>query len=108
MKQTTKELLGARIRELRKLRKLTQNQLSKKVDIDPKHVSRIEVGKSFPSLDTLERMANALKVELHAFFEFERNAKSTGELKKVVTELLKGVDNDQLKLVVKVLKALVQ
>ena len=108
MKQSTKKLLGVRIQELRKLRKLTQAQLSQKVDIDAKHLSRIEVGKSFPSLDTLEKIANALKVELQAFFKFDRKEKSTRELKKVVTELLKDADKDKLMLVVKVLKTLVQ
>jgi transcriptional regulator with XRE-family HTH domain len=108
MKQSTKKLLGVRIQELRKLRKLTQAQLSQKVDIDAKHLSRIEVGKSFPSLDTLDKLANALKVELHSFFEFESKERSTRELKKVVTELLKDTDKDKLMLVVKVLKALVQ
>jgi transcriptional regulator with XRE-family HTH domain len=108
MKQSTKELLGVRIQEVRKLRKLTQAQLSQKVDIDAKHLSRIEVGKSFPSLDTLEKIANALKVELQAFFKFDRKEKSTRELKKVATELLKEADKDKLMLVVNVLKALVR
>ena len=36
---------------------IPQDQLSQKVDIDPNHLSRIEVGRSFPSLDTLERLA---------------------------------------------------
>ncbi len=71
-------------------------------------LSRTEVGRNFASLDILEKIANALKVELHAFFEFERKEKSTKELKEVVTELLKDVDKDKLKLVVKVLKALVR
>ena len=108
MKQSTKKLLGVRIQELRKLRKLTQAQLSQKVDIDAKHLSRIEVGNSFPSLETLDKIANALKVELQAFFDFDRKEKSTRELKKAVTELLKDADKDKLMLVVKVLKALVR
>ena len=108
MKQSTRKLLGIRIQELRKIRGLTQDQLSEKVGIDAKHISRIEVGRSFPSLDTLEKLANALKVELHAFFEFERKEKGTRELKKAVNELLKDADKDKLRLVVKVLKALVR
>jgi transcriptional regulator with XRE-family HTH domain len=56
--KTTKELLGARIKELRKARGLSQEQLSEKINIDPKHLSRIiEVGKSYPSLDTAEKLA---------------------------------------------------
>jgi len=50
--KTTKELLGSRIKEIRKLRRLSQEELSEKINIDPKHLSRIEVGRGFPSLDT--------------------------------------------------------
>ena len=35
--KTTKQLLGQRIKELRKLRGLSQDELSEKVGIDPKH-----------------------------------------------------------------------
>ena len=62
--KTTKELLGARIKELRKAKGLSQDELSEKINIDPKHLSRIEVGKSYPSLDTLEKTANARKIEI--------------------------------------------
>ncbi len=108
MKQSTKELLGVRIQELRKIRGLTQDQLSEKVGIDAKHISRIEVGRSFPSLDTLEKLANALKVELSSFFEFDDKAKDTRELKKVINELLSDVDEDKLRMAVKVLKAMLR
>ena len=47
--KTTKELLGGRIKELRKLKGLSQEKLSEKINIDPKHLSRIEVGRGFPS-----------------------------------------------------------
>ena len=104
MEQSTRVLIGMRIKELRQKRGLTQDKLSHKVDIDPKHLSRIEVGRSFPSFDTLERMANALHVELRAFFEFKRNSKSTSELKKSVAELLKDADDDTLKFVEYLLK----
>ena len=52
--RSTKELLGARIREVRKGAKLSQEQLAEKVDVDPRYISRIELGKCFPSLETLE------------------------------------------------------
>ncbi len=108
MKQSTRELLGIRIQELRKIRGLTQDQLSEKVGIDAKHISRIEVGRSFPSLDTLDKLANALKVELSSFFEFDHKAKGTRELKKVINELLRDVNEDKLRMAVKVLKAMLR
>ena len=45
--KTLKELLGSRIKEIRKLKRLSQEQLSERVGIDPKHLSRIEVGRGF-------------------------------------------------------------
>ncbi len=62
-----KILLGARIKELRKQKKLSQNVLSEKINIDPKHISQIEVGLSFPSLDTLSNIAKVLQVENEGF-----------------------------------------
>ncbi|MEW6674553.1 MAG: helix-turn-helix transcriptional regulator [Nitrospirota bacterium] len=104
----TKELLGARIKELRKTRGLTQDQLSEMVDIDSKHLSRIEVGRSYPSLDVLERIAVALNVELKDFFEFAHQAKSPKELKENINVLLKEADPDKLRLGLKVLRAVVR
>lgn len=68
--ENTKELLGALIKEIRKARGLTQEQLAEKIDVDQKHVSRIELGKSFPSIVRLEKMADALNVPLMGFFDF--------------------------------------
>ncbi|MBR2430524.1 helix-turn-helix transcriptional regulator [bacterium] len=40
-----KKLLGKRIRELRKARKITQEQLAEKLGIGPANISYIENGK---------------------------------------------------------------
>jgi len=69
--QTTKELLGARIREVRKLRQLSQERLAEKVGVEPKQISRIEGGKSAPSLDTLEAIAKHLQVEMKDLVDFQ-------------------------------------
>ncbi len=106
--KTKKELLGRRVKELRKLRGLSQEYLSEMVDIDPKHLSRIEVGRSFPSLDTLERLANALKVELKDFFEFAHEARSSRELREVLSGMLKEADEEKLRLLVKIVRAVIR
>lgn len=106
--ESTKELLGRRIKELRKIRGLSQEELSEKVDIDPKHLSRIEVGRGFPSLDTLEKIAKALNVEMKDFFEFAHEARSAKELMKTLEGLAKETDEDSLRLLVKVARAVVR
>ena len=108
MEYSTKELLGLRIKELRKTRGLTQRQLADKVNIDPKHLSRLEVGNSFPSIDTLERLANVLEVELRNFFEFSHKAGDVKGLKKLISELIKNEDKHKLRLAVKILNALLR
>ncbi len=64
------ELLGARIRELRKAQGIAQEQLAEILGIEQQYMSRIELGKSYPSLDRLMRIAEALKVALPSLFDF--------------------------------------
>lgn len=54
--------LGARIRKLREKKGLTQEALADAVGMMRSNISRIEAGKHHPTLDTLERIAKALKV----------------------------------------------
>ncbi len=104
--RTTKELLGERIKELRKAKKLSQDKLSEQIGIDPKHLSRIEVGSSYPSLSTLEKIAIALHVDIKEFFEFE-HLSGQKELINNAIKLLKETDEEKIKLITKVIKAII-
>lgn len=105
--KSTKQLLGSRIQELRKGKGLTQDQLSEQIGIDPKHLSRIELGKSFPYMETLEAIAKAFQVELKDLFDFSHlEARSID--KRQIEELLDGLNQDKLRLVYKVVKSLVK
>jgi len=76
--ENTKELLGAQIREIRKARGLTQEQLAEMIDVEQKHVSRIESGKNYPSIDRLEKIAAALNSSLtnsRSLFDLTSGAK---------------------------------
>lgn len=106
--KTTKELLGRRIKALRKLKGLSQEKLSEKINIDSKNLSRIETGRGFPSLDTLEKIANALDIETKDFFEFSHESGGSKELKRILEDLLKDADEEKLKLLVKVVRAIVR
>lgn len=56
--------LGNKIKYYRKKRELTQLQLSSLINKDVSTISKIETNKAKPSLNTLERIAKALNVEL--------------------------------------------
>ena len=106
--EPTRKLLGARIKELRKLRALSQERLAEMIDIDPKHISRIEVGRSFPSMDTLTAIAKSLQVEMKDFFEFAHQKKSSQELTKAICSLLKEAEEERLRLILKVVRSIVR
>jgi transcriptional regulator with XRE-family HTH domain len=101
--QNTKVLLGQRIRELRKAKSLSQDQLSEKVGIDPKHLSRIELGKSFPYMETLEAIASALEVEIKDLFEFMHLSKEAATIESI-DRMLQGASEDKLRQVYKFIK----
>lgn len=103
--ESAKVLLGARIKELRKAKKLSQDQLSESIGIDPKHLSRIEVGKSYPYMETLESIAKSLDVEIKDLFEFRHLERDVATIEGICT-MLDGASKDRLKLVAKFIRTL--
>ena len=54
--------MGDRIKETRKLRGLTQDQLAEKVDITLEYISQIERGLKMPSMQVFIKLVEALDV----------------------------------------------
>lgn len=108
MMKEIKTLFGKRMKELRNNMGLSQNELAEKSNISSKYLSRIEMGQHFPSINTLIKLADALNVELKDFFEFAHEATSTGELRESLRDLLSEADEDKLRLLVKVTRAVVK
>ena len=105
--KTTKELLGLRIKELRKKKGLSQSELSEKIGVESKHLSRIEVGGSYPSFDTLEKTASALGVEMKDFFEFVEQSGRRG-LRNEICRMLAEASPDELNIIFKIVRAIVR
>lgn len=97
---TIKVLFGRKVKELRKQRNFTQAKLAEMVDVDDKHISCIESGKSFPSPDLIERLSKALGIEPKDFFEFYY-LEDSKDLKKSIFEMLEKLDHAELALVQK-------
>lgn len=57
-------LLGARLRQLRRLKGMTVDELARAVDVDKAHISRIENDLKTPSIATLAQLAKALSVSI--------------------------------------------
>ena len=83
------KLLGAKIRYIRKSKNISQECLSEMADISPRQMIRIEMGRSVPSLENLEKIAKALEIPIQSLFENEYYEK---------TEVLKERLHEQINL----------
>lgn len=103
-----KGLFGLRVRELRKRLNLSQEELAETAKISPKYISRIEMGHQFPSTDNLVKLSEALNVEVKDFFEFDHAIGTVKDLKKTLASIADEADEEKLKLLVKVARAMVR
>lgn len=67
---TLKKKFGSRLKELRRERDITQEQLSDKTGLTIESISNIERGIFAPKFDNLEKISKALKVHVKELFEF--------------------------------------
>ena len=96
---------GGLVRSVRKSRKLKIWQVAEKVDIEVKHLGRIERGERQPSFDLIIALAKCLNVSPSKFFEFDSSA-DPKTLRKNIEQFLSKLDSEQLTHVRRVLNAL--
>lgn len=103
----TKTSLGKRIRNLRRLRDLTQEQLAEKASLSGKYVGEIERGTANVTIEAIENIAAALEVDLPVLFEISHEV----DRKHLLAEIYKHLDNaddNSIQLVFRIVKALFQ
>ena len=96
---------GLRLKELRTKKGITQYQLAEMVGIDPKHMSHIETGRSFPKADLIEKFANALEIDYTKLFKTE-HLQPKGTLIKQINALLLKASDEELKNIYKIISSL--
>ena len=68
-----KGIFGKNLKNYRKSKKLSQEQLSENVNITVKHLSEIERGIVFASSGLMEKLSETLDIPIFAFFLTENN-----------------------------------
>lgn len=71
-----KQLLGKRIKEIRKAKKLTQEQLAEFVGIETSSISNIENGRYFPTAENLDKIMQVLQITPLELFIVEHNCEN--------------------------------
>ncbi|MFK3781656.1 helix-turn-helix domain-containing protein [Agrobacterium sp. NPDC089420] len=94
------ENFGKRLHELRKARKMTLSSLAEKMECSVALLSKIEKGKTRPSLNTLHRIATALDTNIGNLMPAARSQPVTfvpaGQRPLLADGLLRGRDGIQL------------
>ncbi|WP_312062948.1 helix-turn-helix transcriptional regulator [Brevundimonas sp.] len=68
-------LLGRNIRRHRNAQGISQEELAFRAEMKRSYVSGIELGKRKPSVDALERLADALRVDPRSLLDPDRHTK---------------------------------
>jgi len=102
------QLLGKRIRELRRTHQMTIEQLAERAGINDKYLGSIERGEQNPSFKVLTEVARALEVELSDLFRFEHTEDNEKVLRQKIADLLKRNDLRQLQILFKIIKNVIE
>lgn len=111
--EALRRYVGSRIRELREQKGWTLEDLADASGIAVGYLGHIERGTTSPSLKTALRLAEALEVSTGRFFPPDDQAPATSRsvrsrLVKEITSLLEQSDTRKLRLIAKVVKAVVE
>jgi transcriptional regulator with XRE-family HTH domain len=105
--ESLKKLVGARVRDTRKSRGLTQQGLAERVGLSVNMIGYIERGEKFPSAETFQKLAAALKCGVQDFFKpsltnHAGNSEREAALKQL-EQLLSDTPSTHIKAVNKIL-----
>ena len=102
-----RQLLASNMRFYRGNLNLSQSKLAEKVDTATNYIAAIEVGRRFPSVQMLERIADALEIDTPALFSMESiqissmdslHEEMVGDIAQIISDYMaKKLENLKLK-----------
>ncbi len=98
-----KEIIGKKIRQIRRERGFSQEELSEKIDISPRHMCTIENGNSYPSIETFVRIASVLDIDINEFFNITPT--NNDALRTEIYNLIQTSTPQELKLIKEIITA---
>ena len=102
--------IGLKIKERRQELGITQEFVSKALDVNPSHISNIECGRANPSLTALVKIANILECSIDYFiggeytYNFDKSKEKT--LDDKIMDKIKYCDADKKSRILKMIDLL--
>lgn len=98
-----KKKFGQRVKELRKMRGLTQEQIAEIVNIEPPNISKMENGLHFPQPENIEKLSKALNVDIKDLFDFSHIIQDVNLISNITKEL-KNLSSKELRYIFKTIQ----
>jgi transcriptional regulator with XRE-family HTH domain len=94
-----KQIFILNLKKFRKVEGLSQMSLAERCDTATSYIGEIEIGRRFPSIQLIEKMARALKVEPYRFFmdESSTDCEELDETINFLTRLPNSIRLDMIK-----------
>ena len=99
-----KLFLGKRIRDLRKQRGLSQEELGWKSDLHYTYIGAVERGEKNCSISTLEKIAKGLEISIKDFFDTPYRETDINKLKKEIDNKINSLSPKELITLKEILK----
>lgn len=102
-----KLLLGCKIKELRELRDLTQEQFCAKINLEQPNLSKLENGKNFPSFTTFLSILEVLQVnpnDILNFLNVYSNIEMNDELDREIFKYISGLPKTTKQVLLEIIK----
>ncbi|WP_410770305.1 helix-turn-helix domain-containing protein [Fontibacillus sp. BL9] len=103
------QLIGERIKQLRKEQGLTQEELAEKAGVNASYIGTVERGERNISLETLEKIIQGLDVPMEVMFQFHEfedmdSRTDKAEVLTAISSLMHSRSLEESKLIFRVIK----
>ena len=104
-----KKQVGQRIKKLRSIFKLSQEQVAERCGLSNETISRVERGVQGATLDNYSKIARALGVPLHDLFDFGKKQRTIAnrQLREVI-DLIRPLSEDDIALITRIIIEIVE
>lgn len=107
MTYNIKKLLGARIKQLRQTKGLSQEQFAEKLGIATRTLCGIEIGKNFLTSNTLEKILEVLDITPQELF-LVNHYQPREDLEQEIFETISKIkDREKIEIIYKIIKSFV-
>lgn len=101
------KMFGKRVRALRKVKNMTQEQLATAADSGAKYISELERGEANITITLINKLADGLGVATGELFNNDHEADGK-ELRGKIYKMVDDADDEEIKLLYRIMKAIVE